>query len=148
MQKMQIIIKRIGRDLRDFWGAILALALYNAVARIVFHAFCPQLILTGFPCAGCGMTRAVFFILTGRFARGMRLNPAAPLWILFLGWFLGNRYVKGARPKRMTLWLGLVCAVTLAVYLYRMINCFPGEPPMVYYRDNILRRIFAAATTE
>ena len=63
MQKMQIIIKRIGRDLRDFWGAILALALYNAVARIVFHAFCPQLILTGFPCAGCGMTFFFFFFV-------------------------------------------------------------------------------------
>lgn len=144
MQKVQIILDRICRDIRDFRGAILALVLYNVAARIVFHAFCPQLILTGFPCAGCGMTRAVFFILTGRFARGMRLNPAAPLWLLFLGWFFINRYLRGVRPKRMTLWLGLVCAATLAVYLYRMINCFPGEPPMVYYRDNILRRIFAA----
>lgn len=141
MQKIQIILKRIGKDLRDFWGAIVAFALYSMTARMVFHAFCPQLILTGFPCAGCGMTRAVFFILTGRFARGMRLNPAAPLWILFLGWFFANRYLRGVRPKYVTLWLGLVCVVTFVVYLYRMLHYFPGEPPLVYHSDNILRRI-------
>ena len=90
--------------------------------------------------AGCGMTRAVCYILTGRFTRGIQLNPAAPLWILFLGWFFANRYLRGVYSKHTTLWLGVVCAVTLAVYLYRMINCFPGEPPMVYYRNNILRR--------
>lgn len=142
MQKIQAIVKRLWSDLKNFRFAILALVLYNVLVRSVFHAFCPQLILTGFPCAGCGMTRAVFYILTGRFARGMRLNPAAPLWILFLGWFFANRYVRGARPKRVAMWLGLVCAATLVIYLYRMLHYFPGEPPMVYYRNNILRRIF------
>ncbi len=52
--------KRLWKDLRDFKTAIFALVLYNVLARSLFHAFCPQLILTGFPCAGCGMTRAVF----------------------------------------------------------------------------------------
>lgn len=143
MQKVQVITTRLWKDLKNFRFAILALIVYNMFARSVFHAFCPQLILTGFPCAGCGMTRAVWYILTGRVVRGMRLNPAAPLWILFLGWFFANRYLKGVRSKRTMLWLGVVCAATLAVYLFRMINCFPGEPPMVYYGNNILRRIFA-----
>ena len=79
MQKVQTILGRVWRDIKNFRAAILALVLYNAVVRSVFRAFCPQLILTGFPCAGCGMTRAVLYILTGRFARGMQLNPAAPL---------------------------------------------------------------------
>ena len=132
---------RLWRDIKDFRAAIAALLLYNTIVRIVFHAFCPQLILTGFPCAGCGMTRAVFCILTGQFARGMRLNPAAPLWILFLGWFLANRYFRGVRPKNTTLVLGLVCIVTLAVYGYRMIVLFPGDPPLVYFRSNIMRSV-------
>ena len=143
MQKVQVIVRRLWKDLKNFRVAILAVVLYNMLARSVFHAFCPQLILTGFPCAGCGMTRAVCYILTGRFTRGIQLNPAAPLWILFLGWFFANRYLRGVYSKHTTLWHGVVCAVTLAVYLYRMINCFPGEPPMVYYRNNILRRICA-----
>ena len=132
---------RLRKDLRDYKAAILVLILYNVLARSLFHAFCPQLILTGFPCAGCGMTRAVYCILTGQFSRAMKLNPAAPLWILFLFWFFYNRYVKGVYAKSTPFFLGLVCAATLAVYGYRMLYCFPGEPPLVYYRNNIMRKI-------
>lgn len=142
MRKIQAVLERIWKDVKNFRVAILALILYNVATRSVFHAYCPQLILTGFPCAGCGMTRAVFYILTGQFVRGMRLNPAAPFWILFLVWFLINRYLRGVCPKSTTLWLSIVCAATLGIYLYRMFHFFPGEPPLVYYRNNILRRIF------
>ena len=142
MQNVRTVLERIWRDLKNFRVAILALVLYNVLARGIFQAFCPQLILTGFPCAGCGMTRAVFCILTGSFERGMRLNPAAPLWILFLLWFFGNRYLKGVHPKSTMLWLALVCAATLGIYGYRMLHFFPGDPPLVYYRNNILRRAF------
>lgn len=141
MQNARTVFSRLWSDIKRFWVAIFLVILYSVIVRRVFHAFCPQLILTGFPCAGCGMTRAVFCIMTGRFTRGMQLNPTAPLWILFLGWFFINRYLRGVRPKSTTLWLGLVCAVTLGVYLYRMFHFFPGEPPMVYYRNNILRRL-------
>lgn len=141
MRKIQVVLERIWKDIKSLWIAILALLLYNVIARSVFHAFCPQLILTGVPCAGCGMTRAVFYILTGRFARGMQLNPAAPFWIVFLVWFLINRYLRGIRPKSTQLWLGIVCLATLVIYLYRMLNFFPGDPPLVYYSNNILRRL-------
>lgn len=136
--KIKIIIRRIGKDIKDFRIAIVLFAVYNILVRKVYGAYCPQLIFTGFPCAGCGMTRAVFYIMTGRFGRGIRLNPAAPLWIAFLLWFFINRYVRGMTPKRVKLWLGLICAATLAIYIYRMCNCFPGNPPMVYYSNNIL----------
>ena len=144
---MKRLWERLIKDIRDFKIAIAAIILYNVLARSQFHAFCPQLILTGFPCAGCGMTRAVFYILTGQFARGLRLNPAAPLWILFLCWFFYNRYVRGVYQKGTRFWLGLVCVVTLAVYGYRMLYCFPGEPPMVYYRNNLLRKMILERQT-
>lgn len=135
---MKEIRNRIWKDLKDFWPAILLFAIYNVAVRTLFNAFCPFLILTGFPCAGCGMTRAVFYILTGRIARGMHLNPAAPLWIAFIVWFFWNRYVCGIHKRRTTLWLGLVCAITLIIYIYRIVNYFPGDPPMVYYKRNIM----------
>lgn len=141
LTKIQTVLGRIWKDIKAFRAAIFFFAVYNVAARTLFGAFCPQLILTVFPCAGCGMTRAVFCVLTGQFARGMRLNPAAPAWVIFLCWFFWNRYIRGTHQKNTYLWLGIVCAVTLAVYLYRMINCFPGNPPMVYFRNNILRRI-------
>lgn len=96
---MRQCCERLWKDLRDYRAAIVVFILYNVLARSLFHAFCPQLILTGFPCAGCGMTRAVFCFLTGQFSRAMKLNPAAPLWILFLSWFFYNRYARGVYHK-------------------------------------------------
>lgn len=137
---MKNIWKRIAADLRDYRIAILLILLWNIIIRKAFHAFCPFLILTGFPCAGCGMTRAVFHILTGSVRRGLALNPAAPFWIFWLAYFIGNRYVLGRSSKWALRLLGVVCVITFAIYLYRMITQFPGEPPMTYYRNNLIAK--------
>lgn len=140
-ENVKDVLNRIWKDIKDFRIAILLLAGYNAVVRKVFHAFCPLLIFTGFPCAGCGMTRAIFYIFTGHFERGMKLNPTAPLWIVYIVWFFWNRYVLGRCKKTTLYWLGAVCVVTLLVYMYKMIYCFPGDPPMVFYQNNMIRRL-------
>lgn len=132
--------KRLINDIKTFYPAVIVFLLYNIIARKIFHAYCPFLIATGFPCAGCGMTRAVFYILTGRIKRGMNLNPAAPMWILFLLWFFVERYVRGRTPKYIKTVLALVVLITLGIYLYRMINFFPGNPPLVFYRNNLISR--------
>lgn len=128
-------------DIKAFYPAVIVFGIYNIVVRKIFHAYCPFLIFTGFPCAGCGMTRAVFYILTGRVKRGMALNPAAPMWILFLIWLFYERYVRGRVPKYVKAVLAVVVLVTFAIYLYRMINYFPGSPPLVFYRNNIISRL-------
>lgn len=135
------MIKRLAKDIKAFYPAVIAFGIYNFVVRKIFHAYCPFLILTGFPCAGCGMTRAIFFILTGRIKRGMALNPAAPMWILFLLWFFIERYFRGRTPKYTKVVLAVVVLVTFGIYVYRMVNFFPGSPPLVFYRNNIISRI-------
>lgn len=135
------MIRRLKNDIKTFYPALLVFALYNIIVRTVFHAYCPFLIVTGFPCAGCGMTRAVFYILTGRVKRGMDLNPAAPMWILFLLWFFAERYVHGHTPRHVKTVLAMVVLVTFGIYLYRMINFFPGSPPLVFYRNNLISRV-------
>lgn len=134
------IWKRIFLDIKNYYLALILFLIYNIVIRMVFDAFCPFLIVTGFPCAGCGMTRAVFYILTGQIARGMQLNPTAPLWMAWIALFLYNRYVRGKSSKWITRVLILVAAITLAVYIYRMITQFPGNPPMTYYKNNIITK--------
>lgn len=134
------IWKRIFLDIKNYYLALILFFIYNIVIRMVFDAFCPFLIVTGFPCAGCGMTRAVFYILTGQIARGMQLNPTAPLWMAWIALFLYNRYVRGKSSKWITRVLILVAAITLAVYIYRMITQFPGNPPMTYYKNNIITK--------
>lgn len=131
---------RLKKDLKTFYPAAIVLVIYNIIVRKIFHAYCPFLIATGFPCAGCGMTRAVFFILTGEMKRGMSLNPAAPLWIIFLIWFFAERYLRGQTSKHVKAALAAVVLVTFGIYIYRMINFFPGSPPMVFYRNNLISR--------
>lgn len=137
---MKNIGKRIAADLKNYAVAILLILLWNIIIRKIFHAFCPFLIVTGFPCAGCGMTRAVFHILTGSFERGMRLNPAAPFWILWIVFFVVERYIIGRNSKWVMRFLGAVCVITLGIYLYRMSTQFPGDPPMTYYRNNLVAK--------
>lgn len=58
---------------------------------------CSLRAVTGFPCPGCGLTRAFVFLAHGRFAEGVAIHPIAPL---VLGWLL-------LEALRHGLWLGL-----------------------------------------
>lgn len=118
--------------------AILMIALYFVAVKSIWKAFCPMLIFTGLPCPGCGMTRAVLYLLQGQWTRSFNLHPAAALWVLFVAWCVLWRYLLGKKIKWLTGLLAIAIAVTLMVYLYRMIVMFPAYPPMVYKRDNIL----------
>lgn len=57
-------------------GAIL-LALTRLVppAALPSVVFCPFRRLTGLPCAGCGLTRTLFYIGHGDWGEAWRLNP-------------------------------------------------------------------------
>lgn len=135
---MKRICYRVITDICNYKWAIIIILIYNVCVRYFFKAYCPMLIFCGLPCAGCGMTRAVFYILTGKIKRGMQLNPAALLWILFICYVFINRYLCGKRGKLFNLILCFVCSITIAVYVYRMLTQFPGNPPMVFYKNNFV----------
>ena len=137
---MQKILQRLIQDIKDYYVGVLLFIGYSIVVRHVFHAFCPMLIITGIPCAGCGMTRAICCILTGQLQRGMDLNPAAPFWIVwFVLWGI-ERYIFGRNRKWILYLLAFVCVITLLIYIIRMSTQFPSYPPMTYYRGNILSK--------
>lgn len=136
------VVLRIKKDLWDFKEAILIFAAYYTVVHLVFHAFCPLVMLTGFPCAGCGMTRAVFFMLTGQFARSWRLNPMALPVLLFILYCMIMRYFLGKSIKGFKTGLALIIAGMLLTYIYRMWTVFPNRPPYVYTAGNLLERQF------
>ena len=137
---MKKIGKRIWTDIKNYYIGIIVFLIYSVIIRKVFHAFCPLLIITGFPCAGCGMTRAIYCFMTGQFVRGMNLNPAAPFWLMWFAFFIIERYVLGRDSKWIMRMLGIVCAISLVIYLYRMITQFPAAPPMTFYRKNLLSK--------
>lgn len=132
---------RIGRDIRQYGVGILAAVILYFLMHGLFSAFCPSVLISGFPCPGCGMTRAVLYLFRGQFARSWALNPAAVLWVLWVLLFAYNRYVKGRSPKfLMRLFLGILVFMVVA-YIVRMGQYFPDRPPYVYTGDNLFARI-------
>ncbi len=138
--KIREAAERVKRDIRQFWAVGVAFAIYSVIVRSVFGAFCPFLIVTGFPCAGCGLTRAGMYLLRGNFSQAAALNPSIFAFaLLYCGYF---RYLEGTKVKGFSLALGVLVAVTLAVYIYRMYLYFPNKVPYVYYKRNLLAEIF------
>lgn len=117
-------------ELKRLAPAVCAVLLYAAVTQLLFDRFCPMLILTGLPCPGCGMTRALFLALTGRFARAWEFQPPVYGWILLGLAFAVRRYLTvspvSAREKQLwTLALALLLLASLVLYIYRMFTGFP-----------------------
>ena len=119
-KKTTAIIGRIRKDVGAYWGFAVVFVLYDIAAHAMFHAFCPSVFLFGLPCPGCGMTRAVFFFITGQFQRGMQMNPLGLLWILWAAYLVVMRYGFGKKAKGLMTAAGVIVVLMVAVYLYRL----------------------------
>ena len=139
-RNMKAAVKRLWKDVYDYKIGILAFLLYDITVHMAFHAFCPLVLFAGLPCAGCGMTRAMFFLITGQFARSWALHPMAFPVLLFLLYCVMARYLMGKRVWGFKAGVILLCFGMLAVYGYRMCAVFPKRPPYVYTGGNFLER--------
>ena len=87
---------------------------------------CPMALLTGVACPGCGMSRALAWLLRGDLERSMGYHPLAPL-VLAVGlfalvWALGRR-VRGWRAPRKSLLNGglmVLAALLMTVWITRL----------------------------
>lgn len=129
----------IWKDIRDVKWAVILLAAYFVFGKYYLYSLCPVLTITGFPCPGCGLTRAGILLMRGDFVGAWGMHPfsygVAGYGVVF-GW---NRYV---RKMRMGRWLRGVFIMGLwgmvLYYVWRMYCYFPGEAPMEYYEGNLL----------
>lgn len=140
MKKSREILKRIGTDLKEYGWALAGILVCYVLIHAVFDAFCPFLILTGIPCAGCGLTRAFLFLICGQFQRAVSMNPSILPVMVFALYFVFFRYILGKRVKGLKAWLLVLALFMLAVYGYRMWKYFPDRIPYVYKENNILSR--------
>lgn len=136
------MIKRIITDLRKNIAPIILIALLWAAAELIFHRFCPVVILTGFPCPGCGLTRALFNLFLLHPIKAFEFNPSYPLWVALAVAFFIRRYVQGKSTSVLKYPLIAVCLITIGIYIWRMTNVFPGKEPMVFFHGNVLSRVF------
>lgn len=88
---------------------------------------CPYLAMTGMPCPGCGMTRAVHFLMHADVVTAFSYNPllflAAPVALAFAGapHLVGEQ--RGGRWRTSLAWFML--AITLLFWVWRNTPWYP-----------------------
>ena len=142
MKKGVLLLKEAGNRIwQDIKKAIIPFMIfvgYNILVKFLFKAFCPMVIVSGLPCPGCGITRALWYFLTGDFKAAYQMNPTIYIWILVGIWFCINRYLLGRRMPWANGILLISGIIMLVVYGIRMTYQFPTQSPMTYMYENIL----------
>ncbi|WP_073103488.1 DUF2752 domain-containing protein [Hespellia stercorisuis] len=129
------------RDMKSCRWAIAGIVAYMIFMKGIFQNICPMVIVTGFPCPACGLTRAGVAMLTGHFDLAWKLNPFiyGVLLLLILG--AANRYILHRSWKLYKGILIVFLTGMIAYYIYRMMFYFPGDPPMGYYHYNLAEQM-------
>jgi hypothetical protein len=123
---------RLGRALHV--GSALGALLLLAALRV---PMCPVAIVTGYPCPGCGLTRATMALLHGDLHEAMHLHPLAPVVSPLVGGFLAyavlayvvvGRWpaVQGPAAARMAAAGIALWVVMFAVWIARFLGAFGG----------------------
>lgn len=133
---------RIITDVKEYGMAVAAVLLYAVAVNLVFHAFCPLVILCGFPCPGCGVSRATLCFMIGRWQIAWQLNPVIFPIALFAAYFCLCRYLLGRKVKGAKMGIAVIFVLLFVVYCLRMYLYFPDRIPYVYEEENVLARIF------
>ncbi len=132
---------RIAVDIRQYWFVGIAFVIYSAAVNLMFGAFCPMVIFSGFPCPGCGMSRAAFFLLCGRWKDAWQMNPMIFPVAFLAVYFVVNRYLLGRWAKGIKQMAVAVLVLMILSYACRMYLYFPDRIPYVYYEKNMLERL-------
>jgi len=144
---MKQVLVRISRDIKAYGLIIGVLFAIWLLCTLCFGTACIFVFVTGLPCPGCGIGHALLSLLTGQVLQAHTYNPSIWIWLAFGMSFCLYRYVFGKQMSdthgRWMWWsLTVVSLVSVAIYLYRMVNLFPTKPPLTYYEGNLFQRMF------
>lgn len=138
---MKAALSLLKKDIGDNKAAFAVIGAYFLITRYLFSSSCPMVQMTGLPCPACGLTRAGIALLKGNFKAALEINLMIfPIVILFFV-FLFNRYVRKHSSRFLLKYVIGMIVLLIAYYIYRMLRYFPGEPPISYYRNNLLQNL-------
>lgn len=129
-------------DLKRIWAAAAVFVLYFLIGKRYLHTLCPCVMVTGFPCPACGLTRAAFCVLRGRYRDAWYLHPFIYAILVWTVLFAVRRYLLQKETKSLKKWAAFVLVGMILFYGYRMMRYFPGESPMTYYYGSIGFRLW------
>lgn len=126
-------------DLRVWWKwVLLAVALW-AVSSLTLGTPCWFVWGLGIPCPFCGLTRAGFLLLQGRFAESFAFQPMLLPILVCIALLAASRYgSKKLFPVAIVCCILCFCAC-IVFYIWKMTTVFPDTPPYVYRENHLFR---------
>lgn len=141
-QTVHDAVMLLWRDIKDMKWAIMIVIAYFALGKNFLYSLCPMVVITGFPCPGCGLTRAGVRLFRFDFAGAFGIHPFIYPIVVYIGIWGWNRYIRKRKTgKGWKILLAVLFILMVLFYIWRMWHYFPGEPPMSYYKRNFLRFI-------
>ena len=143
-QKIKQSIKKNIKEFVFVLGIIgvLALAFYKSGMKCLFKY------TVGFPCPGCGLTRAWLSFLRMDFEAAFKWHPL--FWIvpviIVIEVFMKEGLFKSKRSN-LAFWI-ILSLMILGVYVVRMINLFPNEAPMDYNKESLAYKWITSKTVQ
>ena len=137
MDEKKTTIQLILQDLKTYWPGVVAAAVYCIAMTLAFGRMCPVVLITGYPCPGCGLTRGFLSMVTFHFREAVKYNACIFLWAAAGIWIIVRRYFLKKKAFTLVILLA-VSGITMIYYIWRMIFCFPSEDPMVYRTENLI----------
>ena len=136
------ICKDAGSCLRVVkWVVAIAIAHFT-ILKYFLYSLCPSVLITGFPCPACGMTRAGGLVLTVHFEEAAKLQPFIYVLGIFTVLCIIHRYLLLKDSYEWMKWCLIIIIISMVLfYTYRMIRYFPNIPPMTYYPYNLIARL-------
>ena len=128
------------QDIKTIWPGLLIAAVYCIAMTLAFGRMCPVVLITGYPCPGCGITRALVEVCRLHFHEATEYNVCVYAWIALGILFVIYRYVLKKKKFPLAI-LVAVSVLTVVYYIGRMLWGFPGHEPMVYRSENLLNML-------
>lgn len=137
------------KDIKQAKWVIIFIIAYFAFMKNFLYSTCPSVLLSGYPCPACGMTRAAICLLRLDFRGAFSIHPFIYAVAAYATAFAINRYILQRKMgKFLKLALAGLMAGMIIYYIWRMLMYFPGEPPMSYYSRNLLSIALGLLTHE
>lgn len=138
------MIKEYAFILLKFIRKNILIILFLAIFLILTYIFkiinCPIKFICGYPCPGCGMTRAGFSILRFDFVAAFKYNPLIFIFPVILWIVIFNeRPIISKIYKSNVFWI-VILIVVVITYVLRLIFVYPNIP-MDYYENNLINII-------
>lgn len=141
-------MRKLLKDIKSARWAIMIIIAYFVFFRKIIYTICPVVLITGYPCPGCGMTRAGLRLLRLDFAGAWEMHPFIYAVAILGTLFFINRYLLDDKYLSfLKIIIVFTASAMIIFYIWRMYNMFPEIPPMTYYEWNCIERILSVLTS-